>query len=158
MTTKLTGTALREAVATRVMGWKPRHRADKCDGVNIIRCGACGAYGHANCYGRVYGRDVTGETQVLCADNPCCEDAAIPAYESDIAAAWLVVEAMRARGWAWQGNSTPSEHRFRFFRENEVVGVTQFANDSVDGSLYQFAGAVPYAICLAAIAAMEASK
>ncbi len=74
----MTPEAQRIAIA-EACGWKAVHREDKCDGVNLITCGACGAHGHANCYG-----DGRGALQFTCADSPCCEGAVSPNYLSDL--------------------------------------------------------------------------
>lgn len=112
MTTKLTGTALREAVATRVMGWKF----------------------HPECYPLQW-TDALGRV---------CDP---PDYESDIAHAWRVVEVMRAKGYTFQvgfsGHSEPAW--WAGFADTERI-------------TEQGATTAPEAICLAAIAATEASK
>jgi hypothetical protein len=74
----MTPEAQRIAIA-EACGWTAKHRADKCDGINIIRCGACGEAGHANCYG-----DGRGAMQFTCADSPCCEGAVPPDYLNDL--------------------------------------------------------------------------
>ncbi len=70
-----------------IMGWKAKHREDKCDGVNIIKCGACGAHGHANCYG-----DGTGAIQLTCLQRPCCEEADMPNFVYELDASMMVLE------------------------------------------------------------------
>jgi hypothetical protein len=69
-------------IAINVFAWKAQHHYDKCDGTKIIKCGACGELGHANCYGPGRG----GAIQLTCAERPCCEWAQPKAYTNDSAA------------------------------------------------------------------------
>jgi hypothetical protein len=78
-------------IAEAVTGWKAKHQEDKCNGEYFIRCGACGEYGHGNCFG-----DGRGAVQIKCGEYvACCDDAELPEYRIDISAAWEVVEKLR---------------------------------------------------------------
>ena len=71
----LTDREINEAVA-RKLGWACNDR--HCNGDFKHTCGACGKYGHGNCYG-----DGTGAVQVEC-DH-------MPDYCHSIEAAWEIV-------------------------------------------------------------------
>jgi hypothetical protein len=76
-------------------------------------------------------------------------------YSTDIAAAWQVVNALRQRRLYLQMNDTMSRWRARFF----TVASTRFWDrESADGAMYEFAETLPHAICLAALAAVEAMR
>lgn len=79
------------------------------------------------------------------------ERSPVPHYSTDIAAAWLVVEAMRGRGLHLQMNDTLSAYRARFFT---VESTRDWDRESTDGAYYEFADTAPHAICLAALKAV----
>ena len=56
--------------------WK---KGSRCDGKLITRCGACGGYGHANCYG-----NGSGAIQFA-----CCQER--PNYTQNIEEAWKLI-------------------------------------------------------------------
>ena len=60
-------------------GWQAEHYAHKCDGTTIFRCGACGGFGHSNCYG-----DGRGAVSFSCSVSPCCDEAVPPDYCGDL--------------------------------------------------------------------------
>lgn len=69
----------------------------------------------------------------------------LPTYETDIAAAWQVVEKMRERGWSM--DLTTRRHG----------GLTTIEMFDADGTFVTAeAATAPMAICLAALAALEA--
>lgn len=75
-------------IAKHVTGWFPTHIESKCDGRVWIRCGACGAMGHGNCYG-----DGTGAIQILCGEHvSCCEESQVPDYLNDANDDYLVLK------------------------------------------------------------------
>lgn len=69
----------------------------------------------------------------------------VPHYTTDIAAAWLVVDAMRARGW-----------RVMIYDDmDDRVFIVQFGKA---GRVSRNAPTAPLAICRAALAALEATQ
>lgn len=85
------GRELDVLIAEWVTEWKARHIEDKCNGEYFIRCGACGAYGHGNCYG-----NGAGAIQIKCGESrACCDNAWMPNYSTDISAAWEIAEKLK---------------------------------------------------------------
>lgn len=112
-----------------------RFRQSRCNGRIYTHCGACGRAGHGNCYGE--GR---GPIEIACADS--CD---APAYSTDIAAAWLIVEWMRERGWDGDVMWGEGGHDARF--------------TCADGRARRaFAKTAPEAICRAALQALAATQ
>lgn len=72
-----------------------------------------------------------------------CE-AYVGMYSTDIAAAWEVVDKMKADGWAWHvgGQYARSENPWCSFRSSEYA----------DNVVTKWGDTVPHAICLAALA------
>ena len=130
-------------VAEKVMGTTLRFECDTykigyCDGVNKVRCGACGQRGHGNCYG-----NGVGAIMLKCADN--CPS---PSYSEDISAAFLVVEKMRERGFQFELiRFCDDQWRARFCDRTYVIDGVAASVDSA-----------PEAICRAALAALGAGK
>jgi hypothetical protein len=142
------GRELDALVAEKVMGWKARHREDKCDGIHIIKCGACGRFGHANCYGQFGG----GEIQLLCVEASCCQTAQPPEYSTSIADAWQVVEKLANDGWDLDLVYLDLEYKGRG-RSHAFTAEGSFSRWE-DGMLrtgHQVADTVPLFICLAAL-------
>ena len=84
------GPEMDRLIAEKVMGWKSKHRADKCDGVMFIKCGACGRSGHGNCYG-----NGDGQIQIKCGEHTsCCDESALPEYSIKITPAFEVMEKL----------------------------------------------------------------
>jgi hypothetical protein len=51
-------------------------RTGRCNGVQRTVCGACGVYGHGNCYGGFFVSGSRGQIQVPC-NNDTCEGAGV---------------------------------------------------------------------------------
>jgi hypothetical protein len=128
------GREMNALIAEKVTGWKAIHAEYKCNGEYFFRCDACGGYGHGNCYG-----NGDGAIQIKCGEyTVCCDEAEMPAYSTDISAAWEVVEKMKADGW-----------EFYFEWKDEPWAL--FENDECLLDKYADADTVPLAICKAAL-------
>lgn len=116
------GRELDAAVAERVMGWTRTHETHRLHGRTYLR-GAAPA---------------TGRLQ------------AVPAYSTDIAAAWLVVEKLREHGWfpSVQAQEECGQLGGRWLCEVDP----RFSFIDGDGST------APLAVCRAALAAMETAR
>lgn len=83
---------LNQAIAKLAGFVCPNHIAGLCNGTQRIKCMACGAIGHGNCY-----LLVDGAVQI-----PCCTET--PDYCGSIEAAWQLVEQMPSpQISAWRG-------------------------------------------------------
>jgi hypothetical protein len=140
--TELAGMELRAAVAERVLGRKVRTITND-DSL------------HAGELCRTYsgGRDYIGNGGLVFDNEPGDLSIAheVPHYETDIAAAMEVVEAMRARGYSFLLNiPDPAEPRTWWA---EFADTTSIYDDGLE---YQ--DTAPLAICRAALAALEEAQ
>lgn len=125
-------------IAEKVTGWKAQHLPGKCDGKYFIRCGACGAYGHGNCYG-----NGEGQIQIKCGEHVSCwEKAELPAYSTEIAAAWKIVEKMHMT--VYTPGSSYSSGEYDSFSRGLYAAETQDGENG-DGDT------APLAVCRAAL-------
>lgn len=103
-----------------------------CDGKMRIRCGACGRYGHSNCYG-----DGRGAIQL-----PCDH---WPNYTGNIADAWQVAEKKRI-AIVPQCDEAPDNMKYMAEIFTYAIGEP--------GGIRAFAPTAPEAICKAALKAV----
>lgn len=129
---ELSGIALREAVAVKVMGLTDVERARWIETMQNESRGL----------EWVLDADASG-IELMCDEDRC----PVPAYESDIAAAWLVVEKMREKGYHPRTRDCGEKRQWAFY-------------DHKSGHEREHRWAVcnkdAEAICRAALAAMEA--
>lgn len=142
------GRELDALIAEKVMGWQAHHRQDKCDGVYIIRCGSCGGDGHANCYG-----GGQGSIQSLCEDVPCGDEASLPPYTEEIAAAWQVAEKLRKRAFLFALWNKGHGFVACFSSDDPVYWLEGIESGPASVDTVQ-ADTAPLAICLAALKAV----
>jgi hypothetical protein len=114
--------------------------AGRCNGTKITYCGACGKTGHGSCFGRIYAPG--GEVQIQCEERGC----SVPYYSTDIAAAWIVLEEVRKRGFAVTISTWDTSREWR--AEFDGITTDRLAHGCV------FAKTAPEAICVAALKAL----
>ncbi len=141
----MTDRELDALVAEKVMGWKlVRHK-----GGESCQSGRCGSHGSAEDGWECFHRP-SGETG-WASDSP---------FSADIAAAFLVVEAMRAKGFvcayfAMIGNG---EMAVQVGADPNVFGWSaQFTRGAMAAEYVVQADSLPRAICLAALRALGVS-
>lgn len=125
------GRELNLLVARKLFNWECNH--PHCDGIKRIRCGACGQWGHGNCYG-----NGTGQLQVEC--DHC------PYYSESIEDAWEVIEKLINDGCYYAIKGVGKRSR---------VSIQKYDADgfSLDVDIKVDANSVPLAICLASLKA-----
>ena len=122
-----------------------RFRQSHCDGNKVLRCGACGRWGHGNCYG-----NGAGAIETLCEDS--CHS---PSFSSDIAAACDVIEGMEALGY-WCQMRTPFGPIGSKSRDGYWAGFTPHLTTGWNGTPDHNTRdeTLPLAICRAALKAL----
>jgi hypothetical protein len=95
------------------------------------------------------GNITIGMTTYVAGHRPKGEQTVVPAYSTSMAAAWAVVDALRARGLHLAFNDTLSAWRVLFFTVGRFD--TRYFTD---GANYEFADTPAHAICLAALRAV----
>jgi hypothetical protein len=155
------GRELDALIAEKVMGWKVHTlRWEPCSSGGLWEC-ECGASYCSPPWGR--DKIMRDESARWCYDN---RGTFVPRYSTDIAAAWLVVEAMAARleeadesgiAWPWS-NSSYCALQQRGVQAGWAASFCVIDNDEWYENPENFGGAradtAPLAICLASLNAL----
>jgi hypothetical protein len=80
----------------------------------------------------------------------------MPCYSTDIAAAWEVVEKMQAAGWGWclEQHENADVPTAWFLRASEIGRNARFSSPEQMEEKRSASGAMPHAICIAALKAV----
>jgi len=136
---------IRKAVAVEVVGWKQRWVVESYVGLHFDS-GAITT--HKQFYDEKEARKFF-DCQDQVAPYPRMHTEGPPAYESDIAAAWLVVEKMRADGFGFELDYGPTDASVCYATFTHMA-LRVFAHERLKPA--------PLAICKAALAAVRATK